>query len=253
MFELGERLSSLLNGSIAFGLGLEIRGDRLAYLRQRARLCRLVVCHTQNERAILTQRDERAVASLLEHLFAECCVDHVGIFAELTAAFAGETLDRLERQVQLLRHGLELRQAREREVCEFLRLIVENGLRAILAIVRFELRAYFLERPNLLLLNLFELDHVIAELSLDRSTNLALLHAEERILERPDEHAALSPPELSALRRRSWILRVCLRERGEISAILELRCQLLCLLLRGRIVDAVTRGDQNVASATTFG
>ena len=52
----------------------------------------------------------------------------------------------LHRQVQLLRHRVELRQRGERLVGELLRLVVEDVLRALLAIVRFDFGTRLVER-----------------------------------------------------------------------------------------------------------
>src|SRR5690606_197998 len=204
-----------------------------AHLCERTRRRGLMIRDAQYERTVLADRHERAVLAALEHFLAEHRLDDVRIAAELAAALlAREVFDGAQRQIHRLRHRLELGQARKRQIREPLRGVVESALRLSRAIFLFEFRTGLLEALYAAALDVLQLDDVIAELRLHGPADLAGLHREQRFLERPDEHAALRPAEISALLRRARILGVLLRERSEIAARPRLLGELGRLLFR---------------------
>src|SRR5207248_11353689 len=70
------------------------------------------------------------------------------------------------------------------------------------------------------------LDDVVTELRVDRMRDLTGLHQERGLVERRDG-LTFRNRQLAALVLRAWILRILLRELGEVRAVLNLRVQLV--------------------------
>ena len=258
--ELGDRRSS---GNLR-GVGERGRFGRLAralatqrcldlatHLVQRTLRRGLVVGDAQHDDVAVRDADGRAVLALGQHLVAEHRLYHARIVAERTAALAGVARDGLQLQAVLLRHALELAERRERVVRQLLRLLVEQRLRLLRAVIGLELGAHFLERALVRGLDFLELDHVPAELGLNRRRDLAGLHREHRLGELRHVGLAGRPAELAALILRAGVGGVLLRQRGEIAARLRLCGDLVGSFLRGRVVAAGL--DQDVARAAPLG
>ena len=81
-----------------------------------------------------------------------------------------------------------------------------------------ELLAHGLERLHLAGAHLVEPNDVKAEVGAHGLAELADLQREQRVLERPDEHAAAHPAEVAALRLRAGVGRDLGRHGGKVLA-----------------------------------
>ena len=133
---------------------------------------------------------------------------------------------------------------------EFLRglLPLEIGL---------DLPLHLFERPRLRRIDRVELDHVIAEIGLDRADDVADLHPEHCVVERLHHVAATEGAQIAALRSRTRILRKLLREIAELRRIgLCLRVQVLGLFPCSRLLLGLGvrfDGDQDVRRVALLG
>ena len=127
-----------------------------------------------------------------------------------------ERAEHLHRQTGLLGGGSQFGGILVNLVHQLAAEVVEGAVRGFLGDFRSQLRAHLLERRGLAFLDLAQVDHVVAEVGLDRAADLAGLHREQRILERLDHHALLDPAEVAAAGLGAGIVGIGLGQRGEI-------------------------------------
>ncbi len=163
--------------------------------------------------------DRIADRAVLDQGFGERRALYRGIGDDAGAGTARDRPGLEHRQVRGTRRGRQGGRVLVDLVDELAGEVVEHALAIGLRLFLRELVAHLLERNGIACAKLAQLDHVPAEIGLDRANHLASLHPEQRILERLAERAGLfDPTQVAAGRLRADIVGMLARERREIGA-----------------------------------
>src|SRR5690606_28102694 len=162
--------------------------------------------------------DRIAVASFAEHGLAERGGTHVRILRQAFAAAAGHIFDFVDLDAEFIGRRLQAAILAEGGIGQLRHRLVEAFAGALPTQLVGKLLAHAFETLDAEAADLVELENVETEVRLHRATNLALVHGEQRILERACQHATLDGAQAAALRRTGGVVRHLAGHRGEVFA-----------------------------------